>query len=130
MLNNCVNTKKQGDIGLGVAIGWFAKKGYTVSIPLTDSQEYDLVVDINNSLKRIQIKTTQYKRDGNYSVSLTTKGGNKSGTGKIKKFDKELVDILWILTNDKEVYLLPTKNVKSTSSITLSSKYDEYRCEY
>ena len=31
---------------------------------------------------------------------------------------------------DKEVYLLPTKNVKSTSSITLSSKYDEYRCEY
>ena len=36
------NSKKQGDIGLGIAIGWFATQGYTVCVPLTDSQDYDL----------------------------------------------------------------------------------------
>lgn len=42
------NPKKQGDAGLGVAIGWFTTHGYTMSVPLTDSQDYDLIVDDGN----------------------------------------------------------------------------------
>lgn len=127
MLNTSINTKKQGDIGLGIAIGWFSEKGYTVSIPLTDSQDYDLVVDINNVLNRVQVKTTNYKRKGNFCVSLTVKGGNRSATGRIKKLDKDLVDLFWILTNERTVYLIPTKDIKTSSSITLASKYDKYK---
>ena len=44
------NSKKQGDAGLGIAIEYFTTKGYCVCIPLTDSQEYDLVVEIQNKL--------------------------------------------------------------------------------
>lgn len=40
-----VNSKKQGDVGLGTDISFFTQRGWTVSIPLTDSQDYDLVVD-------------------------------------------------------------------------------------
>jgi hypothetical protein len=33
------NPRKQVDVGLGRAIGWFASNGYTVALPLTDSQD-------------------------------------------------------------------------------------------
>lgn len=37
MLLEQKNSKKQGDVGLDLAIVYFTSKGYCVSIPLTDS---------------------------------------------------------------------------------------------
>ena len=42
------NTNKQkGNCGLGMAIAYFSTNGYTVSIPLNDTQDYDLIVEKN-----------------------------------------------------------------------------------
>jgi len=118
------NTKKQGDVGLGVAIGYFVSKGYTVSVPLTDSQDYDLVVDMDG-LKRIQVKTTSYKlKSGSFFVSLTIKGGNRTGIGKIKKFDKDTVDYVFILTDETTKYLIPSTICKQT--VALCADYDRF----
>lgn len=101
MTFNAINSKKQGDIGLGVAIGYFVRNGYVVSIPLTDSQDYDLIVDNGNKLLKVQVKTTGYKTDyGVYNCSLTVKGGNRSGTGKTKKISLDSFDLLFILTSE------------------------------
>ena len=35
-------------MALGMTIGYFTKMEYTVSLPLNDAQDYDLVVDIDN----------------------------------------------------------------------------------
>ena len=70
MLNQS-NSKKQGDVGLGMSIGWFASQGYTVSLPLTDSQDYDLVVEIEGVLRKVQVKTSKYKRDGYFNFNLS-----------------------------------------------------------
>ena len=121
------NTKKQGDWGLGLAIAYFTSKGITISIPLTDSQDYDLVIDLENQLKRVQVKSTFHKvKSGNYTVSLTTKGGNKSSS-KIKKLDKNSVDFIFIATGNSDLYLIPCESVNS--SITLSSKYQQYKLD-
>jgi hypothetical protein len=32
------NSKKQGDAGLGIAIGWLSAQGFDVLLPLTDSR--------------------------------------------------------------------------------------------
>lgn len=56
------NSRKQWDVWLWIAICCFAKLWYTVSIPLTDSQDYDLVVDFEWKLNKIQVKTTRYKK--------------------------------------------------------------------
>lgn len=45
MFENAINSKKQGDIGMCYAMAYFSKIGYTVSVPITDSQDYDLIVD-------------------------------------------------------------------------------------
>jgi HJR/Mrr/RecB family endonuclease len=67
MFENAINSKKQGDIGMCYAIAYFSKMGYTVNIPITDSQDYDLIIDREGKLLKVQVKTTKFKiRDGVY----------------------------------------------------------------
>ena len=106
-----------------MAIAYFATIGATVSLPLTDSQEYDLIADVDGKLSRVQVKTTNFVKREHYYVELRTKGGNKSGTGKTKKFDPSMVDQLFILTGDGKQFLVPTKELKNINSLTLTEKY-------
>ena len=121
------NTKKQGDVGLGVAIGWLACNGYTVCVPLTDSQDYDLVADIDG-LKKIQVKTTTYQvASGSYSANLSVKGGNRTSRGNVKKFNGKKIDFLFVFTGDDTMYLIPTTKLENEHSITLGKEYDKFR---
>lgn len=121
MFSSAVNSKKRGDIGLGAAIFWFAKNGVTVSIPLTDSQDYDLVVDMGG-LKRVQVKTTSnVSKSGSYEVGLRVCGGNRSGSGKIKKFNKNKIDLLFVLDANGATYLIPSSQLNVTNSISLNA---------
>lgn len=120
------NSKKQGDVGLGVAIAWFTAEGHTVCVPLTDSQDYDLVID-DGRLNKVQVKTTTVHQDGSYVVELRTSGGNRSGTGKTKKFDSTQIDILFVVTDDGTKYLIPSSEISSTCRLSLGTKYRKYR---
>lgn len=108
MFENCKNSKKQGDIGLGAAIGYFSSKGYVVSIPLTDNQDYDLLFDDGIKINKVQVKTTKYKAANKYwQVQLKTSGGNRSRF-KDKKFDSSSVEYIFILTDNNDRYLIPS----------------------
>lgn len=78
---NFKTNKDKGNTGLGIAIAYYTSNGYTVSIPLNDTQDYDLIVDKDKELKKIQVKSTGCKtKYGNYQVSLRSFGvvkGNK-----------------------------------------------------
>lgn len=124
-MNLFKNTKKQGDMGLGVAIFHFTNLGQTVAIPLTDSQDYDLIVDLDNSLKKIQIKSCSFKRKY-YEVNLSVKGGNRTSTGNIKRFNNSNCDYLFIVTDKFEKYLIPTKNLLAKCNLVLGPKYQKY----
>lgn len=123
-----MNSKKQGDVGLGAAIGYFATCGYTVSIPLTDSQEYDLVVDIDGKLCKVQVKTTrQLNKNGSFNVCLSTQGGNQSWNGTVKCFDNTLVDFLFVLCGDTTRYMIPAEEVPGKRTITVGLKYRQFQ---
>lgn len=122
------NSKIQGDVGLGVAIAWFVQNDYRVAIPLTDSQDYDLVIEINGAFSSVQVRTTYYERyDGIYQVDLRVCGGNRSGTGKTKNFDPDLVDYLFAVTNAGDKYFIPCKDIQARQSINLGAKYAQYK---
>jgi hypothetical protein len=73
---NRANPRKQGDVGLGSAVGWFAANGYTVSLPLTDSQDYDVVVDDGEGLARVQVRTTRHRQaNGLYAYGFVSTAG-------------------------------------------------------
>ncbi len=120
------NTKKQGDMGLGEAIYYFTSIGYTVGIPLTDSQDYDLMVDGEFGLKRVQVKTCSYKRR-EYEVNLSVKGGNRTSKGKIKRFDNTQSDYIFIVvTQTSDRYLIPSKELTAKHNLVLGPKYKKY----
>ena len=124
---NFENSNKQWDYWLWTAIAYFTSVWYHVCIPLTDHQDYDLVVDINNFLYKVQVKTTWYKNEANnYVVALRTNWWNRSWAWKTKHFDKNVSDLLFILCSDSTKYLIPVSDVTSINSISLYDKYDEY----
>ena len=127
LLSQYKNSKIQGNVGMGIAIAWFMSAGYDVSIPVTDSQDYDLVIGVGHKLNTVQVKTTYHKnKAGNYEANLRVTGGNRSGTGKVKHFDSQQVDYLFIVTDANDKYFIPTCEIDNKRGITLCAKYDKY----
>lgn len=128
MFENVINSKKQGDVGMCYAIAYYSRLGWTVSIPITDSQDYDLLVEnTDNTILKVQVKTSRYLTEGGtYQVSLKTCGGNKSGQ-TIKKMDKNYIDLVFVLVDDGSCYSIPTEKIESSGSMNLGDKYSEFK---
>ena len=128
MFENVINSKKQGDVGMCYAIAYYSRLGWTVSIPITDSQDYDLSVEnTDNNILKVQVKTSRYLTEGGtYQVSLKTCGGNKSGQ-TIKKMDKNYIDLVFVLVDDGSCYSIPTEKIESSGSMNLGDKYSEFK---
>lgn len=128
MFENVINSKKQGDVGMCYAIAYYSRLGWTVSIPITDSQDYDLLVEnTDNNILKVQVKTSRYLTEGGtYQVSLKTCGGNKSGQ-TIKKMDKNYIDLVFVLVDDGSCYSIPTEKTESSGSMNLGDKYSEFK---
>jgi hypothetical protein len=126
MFTKCKTTKDQGNIGLASAIAYFSKQCYTISVPLNDSQDYDLVVDMDNVLHKVQVKTTKYKEpSGNYCVTLKSSGGTTGGIyGRV---GESSCTLLFILCGNGDTYIVPRDAYKDLrSSMTLGDKYFDY----
>ena len=120
--------KEKGNASLGIAISYFSSNGYTVSIPLNDTQDYDLVVEKNNIFQSVQVKSTSCKsKYGTYQVSLKSSGGTK-GTVYKTVVDTN-VDLLFIVNEIKDMYLIPISHISNKSTLNLCDKYQKYIVE-
>lgn len=124
-----ITNKQRGNCGLGIAIGYFSTNGYTVSIPLNDTQDYDLLIDKNNQIKSVQVKYTTCKtKYGNYQVALKSCGGTKGIT--YKTLIDTNVDYLFIATDQLDMYLIPIEEVTNKSTLNLCDKYEKYKLRW
>lgn len=117
----------QGNIGLGMAIAYYTSNGFRVLLPLNDTQKYDLVFDDGSKLNKVSIKTTRRKNKNKkfFEVQLKNTGGS-SGTTKIRNFDKNDCDFVFVLTISGIMYQIPSKIINSHTSLVLTNNYDEY----
>ncbi|MGH8975473.1 MAG: group I intron-associated PD-(D/E)XK endonuclease [Acidimicrobiia bacterium] len=122
------NPRVQGNAGLGIAIAYFSRMGVQVAIPLTDTQRYDLIIEHDDKLQRVQVKTTTMKQGHGYNVHLRTIGGNKSQI-VARDFNPSDYDWLFVVCGDATAYLIPTTAITARSSIFLSRKFEPYRIE-
>lgn len=122
-----MNSKTKGLVGIGAAIKYYTSIGVNVSIPLNDSQSYDLVID-RNGLKRVQVKTTYSKsKHGSWNVPLRTTGGNQS-FHTAKQFDKNSCDVLFVLAGDGNRWEIPTSEITKLNCLSVGNKsYNEYK---
>lgn len=74
-----MNTKERGDIAVGRAIAHYIQHGYEVCLPIGDKRAYDLVIEKDGILARVQVKYAGlYNSKDKCLVALRITGGNQS----------------------------------------------------
>ena len=115
---NEVNRKQIGRLGLSMAINYFTIQGYTVSLPINDTQWYDLIVEKNNQFFTVQCKATQTKND---SIDLRSTGGTK-GSVYDNALNHSKLDYLFCVNKDLKMWLIPIKDITTSKQITLRTE--------
>ena len=122
--------RRQGDLGEFSAIEWLGTRGYPVWFPLGHSPDIDLVTRIEGRLVGVQVKTTTCLYKGRYSVTLSTRGGNQSWSGLVKRFSSERCDWLFVLVGDGRRWFIPADVVEGGSGLLVGGpKYAAYEVE-
>ena len=112
--------KDKGRAGMSMGIAYFGANGYTVSIPLNDTQWYDFIAEKDGKFYTIQCKATGSKDN---AISLRSSGGTKGSV-----YDNILnheVDLLFCLDKDKNMFVIPVEDLKkagNTNSIRLRTE--------
>lgn len=76
---------------------------------MNDTQDYDLVVDKDGKLQKVQVK-----------------GTNRRGTGNAYTIIDTDVDLLFCLCGDGTMYLIPKEDVANRCEINLSKEKSKY----
>lgn len=93
-------TQRKGDIAKAHAISTFTELGYDVSLPITESAPYDLVVDTGEDIYRVQSKYMT-----GIQVDLRNIHTNGKGT-VVKKAKENDYDWLYVYKPDGGEYLV------------------------
>lgn len=107
--------KQTGRTGLSMAITYFTLQGYTVSLPINDTQWYDLIIEKDDTFFTVQCKATQ--TDDN-TISLRSTGGTK-GMSYDNILNHSKLDYLFCVDNALQMWLIPVKDIITTNQISL-----------
>ena len=134
-MERMINRRQQGDLGEASAIEWLTRAGATVYSPVGHSRDCDLIAETGHRLLRIQVKTSTRvaptsSGHARSHVAVSTRGGNRSGSGITKRLDPSSFDYLFVLTGDGRRWLIPAKVVDGGTAISLGgTKYSEYEID-
>lgn len=118
------SNKDRGRAGLSLAVAYFGTNGYTVSIPMNDTQWYDLVIEKDGIFQTVQCKFTS---TDDRIINLKSAGGTK---GKV--YDSILnhpADYLFCADKDMNLFLIPLEDIKAAGnkkSITLRTETSQF----
>ena len=120
--------KEKGNSGLVTAIAYYGLKGYTVSIPLNDTQDYDIIVDNGQKLLKIQVKATSQRTPQGYTTfNVASTGGTK---GEVYKTIKDTdIDYVFVVTELQELYEIPISEIQTTKSFNLGPDRQIFRVD-
>jgi hypothetical protein len=101
-----MNTKQVGDVSEAAVLAELIQRGYSVSVPFGDNDAYDLVVDIEDELHQIQVKTGWIE-----DSCLRFKTASKTtvdGASHLKDYTADEVDAFAVRCQDTEaLYWVP-----------------------
>ena len=112
--------KDKGRAGLSMGIAYFGANGYSVNIPLNDTQWYDFVVEKDGKFYTVQCKATG---SADNAIKLDSRGGTKGAS-----YDSILnhpLDYLFCLDKEQNMFVIPMKDLiqaGNTNSIKLRTE--------
>ena len=105
--------KDKGRAGLAIGIAYFGTHGYTISIPLNDTQWYDFIAERNGIFYTVQCKATASKDN---AIDLRSTGGTKG-----KMYDNVLnhpqLDFLFCLDKELNMYVIPMQDLLKSGNL-------------
>lgn len=118
------STRYKGMIGEMAICKRAVEKGMCVSKPLVDNLEYDLIIDVNGILKKVQVKYSSVinNRGNVLTFDVGRSGLKESGD---RKYKKENVDIFLLYSSiTDKIYCFNIETISHTRVVhlTLSSK--------
>lgn len=113
-----INRKNIGRIGLSMAINYFTYQGYTISLPLNDTQWYDMVVEKDGKFETVQCKATFTQND---AIDFRSTGGTK-GTTYDNLLNHSELDWLFCVNKDFNMWLIPVKDITTNNQLTLRTE--------
>ena len=122
-----MTSKMKGNIALGNCIQFATQNHFIVSLPLTDAQDYDIIVDDGHTLLKVQVKYTSSLSDsGKYIVDTRVRGHiNAQGEYYVKQ-DVQQPDLYFVTTADNINYFIPYGFIQGKQSFTLNETYEEF----
>lgn len=122
--------RRQGDLGEVSALEWLVGQGWDVYLPLGHSENCDLVAFIDGRYQGVQVKTSSCFAQNRWQVALCTRGGNRSWSGLVKRFDATRCDWLFVLVGDGRRWFVPAAAVEGGSGVALGGpKYARFEVE-
>jgi hypothetical protein len=95
----------------------FQKRGYYCSIPFSGSCRYDVVVDINDVLYKIQCKSSTYHEEGVLHMDATRSTTNTKKTTRYT-YSKNEVDYFYTCYNNYS-FLIPIEEISTSKYLRL-----------
>ena len=125
-----MNSKIKGDLAVSNAIHYYMTNGYEVCLPIGDKRPYDLIVEINGLLRRVQVKYAGYYNGiGQHKVALRITGGSQSFK-TIKKYSENDFDELFVYTAGGRMFLIPWSEVIVRNELNIENKkYSMYEVQ-
>ena len=114
-----INRKNIGRIGLSMAINYFTIHGYTISLPINDTQWYDLVIEKDGKFETVQCKATQTK---NKTIDFRSTGGSNGGVYDNLLNHSKLDYLFCVDVTTMSMWLIPIKEITTKKQITLRTE--------
>lgn len=112
-------TQKKGIITELQVASYLIGLGYTVSSPFNQDSKYDLIVDVNNNLLRIQVKTARLSIQTANSIVFNCRSTTKNTSYcKKRRYTKEEIDYFATFWDNK-VYLIPVEQCSTEKTLHL-----------
>lgn len=110
-----MKTQVKGDLAVSRAIFIFTTLGYNISVPITESAQYDLIIENGEGIFKIQVKYTSKDQ-----IDLRRIHSNSKGY-VVKKYTGGF-DWLFIYHADKGDYLIK-ESLINRSTININNSY-------
>lgn len=104
--------------GNSIATSWFMRRGYAVSVP-TEDRPYDLIVEADGTLYRVQVKTTTARQTN--GVIYCRVNRQPSRDGHRITYERSDVDFFFIIDIEDNFYIVPISDVAGTLQISVST---------
>jgi hypothetical protein len=92
--------------------------GRNVAFPV-EPDIYDLLVDMPDGPKRVQVKTTTFKSKDGWLVQIGRRPYSMGNKARLVPYDPEIIELFFIVDGDLAIYVIPSRVIAGRVQILL-----------